>query len=341
MNMFFIDPKIARATWSVAVTLLLLAAVYAIRNTLLLVVVALLFAYLLYPIFDFIGRHISPKHRTPALALTYLLAIGILVAVVIVIGSQAATEARQLIAHPPDVQRFLEQLRGSHPALSPMIQSAEGSIRQQLGELLSAAPQLSLRVVAASANILDLIAIPILSFLILKDGRGIRDGFLAMIPAGPPRAEAERTLDGIHMLLLQYMRALFILCATVLVVFAIVLSAMGVRYALLLSTIAFFCEFIPLMGSLTAAGVILAVTALTGYPHFFWVAAFLGGFRLLQDYVISPRLMSKGVELHPMLVILGVFAGAQIGGIAGVFLSVPVLSLARLVLHRLGQQANR
>ena len=50
--------------------------------------------------------------------------------------------------------------------------------------------------------------------------------------------------------------------------------------------------------------------------------------------MISPKLMGQGVELHPILVIFGVFAGAEIGGVAGVFLSVPALSLMRLIVDR-------
>ncbi len=56
---------------------------------------------------------------------------------------------------------------------------------------------------------------------------------------------------------------------------------------------------------------------------------------MFQDYILSPHLMSKGVELHPLLVIFGVFAGGEIGGVAGVFLSIPVLALIRLLYHRL------
>src|SRR3569833_2476357 len=107
---------------------------------------------------------------------------------------------------------------------------------------------------------------------------------------------------------------------------------MSVPYAMLLSTIAFLCEFVPLLGPLTAAGVIIAVSALSGYGHVLWVAIFLGIFRLIQDYIISPKLMGSGVELHPMLVIFGVLAGAEIAGVAGVFLSIPVLALLRLVI---------
>lgn len=336
-----IDPRAARATWTVALTLLLAGGIYAIRGTLFVFIVALLFAYLLYPLVDRIGGRFSPRNRTPALALTYLLVIGLLAAVAIGIGSRVAVEARQLVAHPPDVKGFLARLQLAHPAFSGVIEAAEGRIRQQLGEIVFAAPRFSLHVLAASTNLLDLIVIPILSFFMVKDGAHIRDSFLARFPRGASRAEAARVIGEIHSLLLSYMRSLLLLCCTVLVVFSVVLSAMGAPYALLLSSFAFLCEFVPLMGSLTAAAVILAVSALSGYPHFWWIAAFLGAFRLVQDYVISPKLMGRGAELHPILVIFGVFAGAEIGGAAGVFLSIPVLALGRLVLDEFTERAKQ
>jgi predicted PurR-regulated permease PerM len=327
-----IDPKAARITWTAAITLLFLAALYAIRGTLVVFAVALLFAYLLHPLFDHISRRFSSTNRIPALALTYLLVMGLLAAIGIAVGARVAAEARHLILHPPDVQGFLDRLRIAHPALTPMIESAEGSIHQQLGEIASVSPRFSLSVLAASGNLVYLIVIPILSFFMLKDGKRIQDAFLAMFGAGESRVNAERTLAEVHVLLLQYMRNLLILCCTALAVLGVVLTVIGVRYALLLASIGFFCEFVPLVGPITETVVILGVSALTGYPHLWWLAAFLGGFRLVQDYGIWPRLMSHGVELHPLWVIFGVFAGGKIGGAAGVFLSVPVLALARLVL---------
>ena len=182
--------------------------------------------------------------------------------------------------------------------------------------------------------------IPIISFFILKDGTEFRDSFVAMLPTAVSRARAQRTIAAIHDLLLKYMRALLLLCCTVLIVFSIVLSVLGVQYALLLSSIAFFCEFIPVMGPLTAMCIILAVTGLTGYPHLLWIVAFLGTFRLVQDYVIVPKLMGDGVQLHPIWVIFGVFAGDRIGGVAGVFLSVPAIALARLLVAGLATRSE-
>jgi len=335
-----IDVKAARATWTAALTLLSLAAVYAIRGTLIVFAVALLFAYLLFPLVDWVSGRFSPKHRTPALALSYLLVLGILAAAAIGIGSRVVAETRELVAHPPDVGGFFLQLALAHPTLSPTIEAVQGHIRQQLGELVSAAPRFGLRVLAASANLIDLVVIPILAFFMLKDGARLSASFLALFPAGSSRAEAKRALSEIHSVLLSYMRSLLLLCCIVLIVFSAVLSVMGVPYALLLASIAFLGEFVPLLGPITAAVVILAVAALSGYPHFWWVAIFLGAFRLSQDYIVGPRLMGREIELHPIVVILGVLGGAEIGGVAGVFLSIPLLALGGLVLGRLSERAK-
>ena len=90
-----------------------------------------------------------------------------------------------------------------------------------------------------------------------------------------------------------------------------------------------------MVGPLTAAVIVLAVSGFSGYPHIVWILVFLGVYRLFQDYVLSPRLMSQGMELHPLLVMFGVFAGGELGGVAGTFLSVPVLALIRILYKRL------
>ena len=55
--------------------------------------------------------------------------------------------------------------------------------------------------------------------------------------------------------------------------------------------------------------------------------AFLAIYRVIHDYAIFPRLIGRGVEVHPVVVILAVLSGAELGGVIGVFLSVPVAAL--------------
>jgi predicted PurR-regulated permease PerM len=77
------------------------------------------------------------------------------------------------------------------------------------------------------------------------------------------------------------------------------------------------------------------VAGLSGFHHLLWILVFLTVFRVFQDYVLAPRLLSAGTELHPLVVIFGVLAGGHIAGIPGSFLSVPVLATLRIVYRQL------
>lgn len=336
--MLGIDPKAARSTWTAALVLLLLGMVYLIREVLIVFIIALLFAYLLYPLMDLIDRHLTSKTRTPALAITFVLVIGILAGLGVSVGSVVAEQAANLAMQAP---AFLDRIR-QNPTPAPegvlslksqAIGLIEGQLRQHYNDIAVVVPRMGLRVLSASGNLIYLVLIPILSFLILRDGKATLSAFLEMLEAG--QETAKDTLADVHELLLLYMRALFLLCCATLISFGIVLSAMRLPYAILLAAIAFALEFIPLVGPLTAAVIIIGVSIATGYPHVWWVVIFLAIYRLLQDYGLSPLLMSKGVELHPLMVIFGVLAGGEIGGVAGVFLSIPALALIRLFYHRI------
>jgi predicted PurR-regulated permease PerM len=324
-----IDPKAARCTWTAALILLLIGLVYLIREVLIVFVIALLFAYLLYPLMDLIDRHLTSKTRTPALAITFVLVIGILAGFGVSVGSVVAAQAENLAAQAPEL---LDRIRQNPTPNSQVMGFVEGQLRQHYNDIAVVVPRMGLRILSASGNLIYLILIPILSFLILRDGKAILSAFLEMLEPG--HETAEDTLADIHELLLLYMRALLFLCCATLISFSIVLSAMGLPYAILLATIAFALEFIPLVGPLTAAVIIIAVSIASGYPHVWWVVIFLAVYRLLQDYGLSPLLMSKGVELHPLMIVFGVLAGGEIGGVAGVFLSIPALALLRLFYHR-------
>jgi predicted PurR-regulated permease PerM len=72
-------------------------------------------------------------------------------------------------------------------------------------------------------------------------------------------------------------------------------------------------------GPLVAAAAILIVAALSDFHHLVWILVFLIVFRVLQDYVLSRHLLSKGAKLQPVVVIFGILAGAQIAGIPTAF----------------------
>ncbi len=337
--MLGINRRAASYTYSAAMVLLLLYLVYLVRSTLFIFVVALLFAYLLSPLVNLLDRFLPGRTRTPALALSYLIFIGLGAFLVIQIGTTVVEQATSLTKKFPDMLASWQQpTPGATPGVNSLKDDLVGRARVELAkrsnDLLSLLPQLGLKFLTVASDLIYLVIIPILAFFFLKDGKAMRAHILEIVDRGPRRELLDEILADIDLLLAHYMRALFALSLAAFTAYSIFFSIMGVPYGLLLAAVAAMLEFIPMLGPLTA-GVIILVVAGVGGAHVLAILIFLLIYRVMQDYVLSPHLMGSGVELHPLLILFGVFAGAEIAGIAGTFLSVPVLALVRVLYLRL------
>lgn len=334
--MLGLDPRAARVTWTVIAVFLFCAIIYAIRETLLIFVVALLVAYLLLPVVDFLDRRLPGKRtRAPALAIVYLTLVVLLVTVGVEVGSRAAEQAAGLASRVPELLKMPDEAPGAADSIgSKVFYEARKYIRSHTEEILKGLSQAGLRVVGAAGNLVFVVIVPILAFFFLKDGHTIQTAVLRALSV-EHRQVARDIVSDLNLLLAHYMRALVVLGAVTALCYGLFFLFTGMPYGILLAAIAFPLEFIPMVGPLTSSAVIIAVAAFSGYPHILGLIVFLILFRLFQDYVLQPHLMSSGIELHPLLVIFGVFAGEQIAGIPGAFLSVPVLAALRILYRRL------
>jgi predicted PurR-regulated permease PerM len=341
--MLGIDARAARATWTVILVALVCLMIYSIRRTLFLFIVALLFAYLLLPIVDFIDRVLPMRgSRTPALAIVYVLLVAGLIFTGIEIGSQVTDQAKTLAQRVSDYLKPEQTQNSPLPLPQPfkpmgdrILSVLRAEVQQHYQQILETLPQTALKAVSAVANIVFIVVVPILSFFFLKDGRALQRYVVGQVEDAVDRGVLREIAADLNLLLAGYMRALVLLGLSAAVTYGVFFSILGVPYAVLLAVIAFPLEFIPMVGPLVSTGTIILVAAFGGFHHMLILVAFLAVYRIIQDYVISPHLMSAGMELHPLLVIFGVFAGEQMAGVPGAFLSVPVMAVLRLLYQRL------
>jgi predicted PurR-regulated permease PerM len=175
-----------------------------------------------------------------------------------------------------------------------------------------------------------LVLVPVLAFLMLKDAAAIRRTILTAMPHRVQLrghllfAELNRTLAA-------YVRAQLIACVLVGSACGVGFALLGTPYAILLGVLAAVLEFIPLIGPLVVATVAVVIAALHDPMLAVWTASFLTVLRVVEDYFIYPRLIGRHIHLHPIVVILAVLVGAELDGIAGIFLSVPVVALITVV----------
>ena len=332
------DRHTARSVWTAALVLLSLVLAYQVRKTVFVFILAVLLAYLLSPLVDLLDRLLPTRtSRTAALAIAYVIFVGAIILFGSQVGSRVVEQANALSRRAPELLRRWEQ---QAPPVAPatlsqqVLERARREILDRSGDLVSALPRAGLQLLSYASNLIDIIIVPVLAFFLLKDGHLIREQLLELVDPGPRRALLDDVMADVHLLLAHYMRALVALSLTAFVCYSFAFSLIGVPYGVLLATTACLLEFIPMLGPLAASVIVVVVAGLSGAPLGV-VIPFLIGFRMFQDYVISPQVMGKGVELHPALVLFGVFAGAELAGIPGTFLSVPVPAAVRIVWVRI------
>ena len=337
---FGLDTRAARITWTAAVVGLALYAAYLIRATLFVFVLALFVAYMIVPLVNLIDRHKWRRMpRTASVAIAFVLVLGIVVAAAAlmapVVSDEAAKLAEQLpkiaqtgnIAEKIPLPSWLDPYRGR---ISAMIQD------NLSGATAAAAPmmkEVGAKAFRFAGGLIYVVLIPILAFIFVKDGPEIRRTLVSEPESGEKRSEMAQLLWDLDDALSHYVRAIGLLCLATLVAYAIFFTVAGVPYGILLAAIAAVLELLPLMGPLAAAVIALFVAGASGYEHLLWIVLFIAAYRVFQDYVLSPMLMSGNIGVHPALVIFGLLAGEQLGGVPGIFLSIPVMA-ALIILYR-------
>jgi len=315
----------------------LLWVIYRLTAVLLLIVLSIFFSYLVAPLVDFVQRPINVGGR--ARVIPRGLAITIVYIVLFFgVGLVIYFLIPQVSAQFPEFKQqavvYYQKIRSSTENLSQYFRQRrmpEGvgryvdGLLAQGGELVRLAFE---RMLGWIIFVPWLVLIPILSFFFLKDADAFRRSVLAMLPRGRLRWRGDEFFQDVNSTLAAYIRAQLTACLLVGIMCTIGFWALGLPSPLVLGLIAGFFEFVPLVGPLTIA--ILA--ALLGLLHSgFWTAfvvlAFLGVLRVAQDYVIYPRIIGTGIHLHPLAVIFAILAGAEIAGVAGIFLAIPVIAV--------------
>src|SRR5215469_950944 len=295
--MLGISRRAASYVWTAALVLLLLWLVYLLRTTLFVFILALLFAYLLAPLVNFLDRRLPGKRsRAVALALSFILLVGVAIMVITQIGSRAVDEADTLAKKFPDMIKTWEK-PATGPAADTMTNQLLDKVRSEIAArssgLISALPAASLKVLSLASNLLYIVLIPILGFFFLKDGSMMRQHILDMVNEGPQRVLLDEVMADVNLLLASYMRALVLLSAAAFTAYSIFFSIIGLQFGVLLAAGAALLEFIPMIGPLTAGITIVIVAALTD-SNALAVLIFLLSYRVLQDYMIAPHIMGQG-----------------------------------------------
>lgn len=206
-------------------------------------------------------------------------------------------------------------------------------------ELASAAPVVSSAIARGAAAVgtqamtllFDLVIALVIAFWMLKDLPTIRDEILVL--AGERRDDVAHVLREISEVLGGYLKAQIIISTVTGTVVAVGLGVIGVPYALVLGIITGALNIVPYLGP-AIASIVAAIVAGVATQNMWLVLASLGIIFATQqvvDLLITPRVMSDQVDLHPVLVLLSLLAGGTLFGAPGMLLAIPVAAVGKAV----------
>jgi predicted PurR-regulated permease PerM len=343
--LLLIDSRTARVLFTALLFALGLSFLYVARQTLIAFLFAVFFAYLVSPLVNSLERLLKGRGR--AIAVIYALLLALLVVFFVSVGPKVTREGARLGQSLPSLLTQLssgqiaEQLGEEHGWNYRSTEIVRSFLASHSDEITQVAQRVGLRMADVAKQAWLFLVVPILAIFFLKDGESFSEVLLALVQSRPQRELLQGVIHDLNLMLAHFIRAQLTLAALTLVAYSAFLGAMGVPYALVLGTVGGLLEFVPLVGPLTAAVIIVSVALLMSYPHWLILIIFLGVWRIIQDYVSSPRIMGKSMELHPLAAIFGVMAGGEVAGILGIYLSIPVMASLRIVFRRFRLYAEK
>jgi predicted PurR-regulated permease PerM len=336
--MFTLDDRAGNAATTVALFVVAGTILYVARGVLFILLLSLLFAHLLDPAVTWMQQHsrLRPRNRAWAIAQVYLVGTIVIGTVGYKFGPHLAAQIKNLNAAVPKIIAGLSSgngnsvLGGTHGSSADQQLRIHAFLASHSDLITRVAERSAASAASVAASAIWLFAVPVLAIFLLRDGRQMLDATIEGLERRGSRTTFERVLPQIDTMLGKYIRAQLALASLSFLFYSISMLVLGFPYAFALGTLGGVLEFLPAVGWIASAVLILTVGFLT-HSHWIWMAVLVLVWRIVQNYVNSPRIMGKTLELHPLSVVVALMVGAQVGGIAGVYISVPIVAVLRIV----------
>ncbi len=310
------------------------------RNYLYPITLGGLFAYLLYPIANYLEKHRVP--RILANILSILLGIAVVSGIFFFIYKQMGL--------------FLEDL----PSLKITASRNINSIFKYLTQLTGVeTPQLKEQFKLFAANLLSLSGsnfkntygatfqtvftvgiMPVYIFFLLFYRNKFHNFILMVVPA-EKHAIARKILDEVNQLVVHYMTGVFIVVSILVVLNSTGFVIIGMKHALLLGVLAAIMNFIPYYGTIIGYMFPLFIAVFTmGSPEYaFLVIIQFIIVQFSENNILTPNIVGSHVSINPFMIILAITFGGFTWGLPGMFIAVPVAAVIRVLGENLPELA--
>jgi predicted PurR-regulated permease PerM len=304
-------------------------------KTIVTLILAAVVAFALTPVVTFLNRYMP---RGIAIAVAYLLGFAILFTMLSLLVLTAAAQITSLVhqipyydqqihQHQPQILRFLKPL-GITAAKFREWQSHSTSYLQSTGTAV-ASQSVSIATGVLGA-VIDIILVLILSVYLTANGQRISTRLARETPTGQ-RGHMDLLIGTVTQVVGGYIRGQLALAALIGFLVGFGMYILHVPYAVLLGLLAFFMEFIPVLGVLISGAICVIIALFQGVITAVLVLAYFVFVHIIEGDIVGPRIMGHAVGIHPATALLALVAGTELFGIWGALFAAPLAGFLQAI----------
>jgi predicted PurR-regulated permease PerM len=324
--------QIARILFTTAAFLALMYLLVQIRSTLLLLGIAIFLAVALGPAVDFFARGRLP--RATAILVVYLLLAGVVGGVLALVVPPVVNGATGLSR---DIPNYIDDLRNNKTIrefdnkydITSKLQEEARKLPDKLGDAAGALQSIAASVFNAAFQLLTILT---MTFFLLLDGKRIANFLITRF--GRHREERLRGIaERIYKSTSGYVGGALTITSINGILTFVVLTILGVPFAVPLAVLMSFFGLIPLVGATIGGVIILLVTLFTDFPSATIIyGIFLIFYQQFENNVLQPFIFKRTVNVPPLAVIVAILAGSSILGVVGALVAIPIAAALQIVI---------
>ncbi|MBO0683060.1 MAG: AI-2E family transporter, partial [Candidatus Dormibacteraeota bacterium] len=274
-----------------------------------------------------------------AIAISYVIGFTVIFGVLTLIVVTAAGEVTNFVHHLPAYEAWAENLQPEILGLLSPFGVTSAQLRQfemgavaALESLGTTAANDALSIVTTVLNtIVDGFLVLILSVYVTASGPRLVRWVREQAPRGQSR-RANLIINIFNRVVGGYVRGTLILASMVGVLVGGGMAVLGVRYALLLGILAFFMEFVPVLGVIISGAVCVVLALFQGWVLALIVVAYFAVVHVIEGDLVGPRVMGRAIGIHPAVALLALVAGTDLFGLWGALFGAPIAGLIQAIV---------
>jgi predicted PurR-regulated permease PerM len=308
-------------------------------KTILLMVLAAVLAFAFTPLARIFARR-AP--RPVAIALAYVVGLGVVFGFGAYVVATAVAQISALVHNLPDYAQQAQALQPQAEGLLAPLGVQPGWLaevqRQGVGELQAAATAIAgdliPRIVEFFGTVVDMVLVVILSIYLCSNGARIAHWLKTETPGQRTNARARVLVTVVNQVVGGYVRGVLTLAILVGVLVGGGLAVLGVSYAVLLGVLAFFMEFVPVLGVFIsgAAALLIAIVQFHEPVRPLIVLAYFVLVHIIEGDVVGPKIMGRAVGIHPATGLIALVAGTEVFGVWGALFAAPLAGLLQAIV---------